>query len=138
MKLFLDTNVLIDFLMMRAPFYEPAAMLVSYASEKRIEICVSALSIVTANFICVEKCKFPKEQFWKRLNFLRAFTSVTPIDSDVVDEAADSEWSDFEDSVQYHSALGVGVDYIVTRNEADFKDSSIPVVSPDEACLRIL
>lgn len=51
MKLFLDTNVLIDFLMERHPFYDAAASLVSYAAENQLEICTSALPIVNANFI---------------------------------------------------------------------------------------
>lgn len=59
MKLFLDTNVLIDFIMERPLFYDAAAMIVSYAFEKKVSICVSTLSIVTANFICVERCKMP-------------------------------------------------------------------------------
>lgn len=59
MKLFLDTNVLIDFILERPLFYQPAAMVISYAVERKIKVCVSALSVVTANFICVERCKMP-------------------------------------------------------------------------------
>ena len=54
MKLFLDTNVLIDFILERPLFYQPVAMIVSYAAERKIEVSVSALSVVTANFISCE------------------------------------------------------------------------------------
>ena len=50
MKLFLDTNVLIDFILERQPFYQAAAMTISYAEENRVQICVSSLSLVTTNF----------------------------------------------------------------------------------------
>ena len=50
MKLFLDTNVLIDFILERQPFYQAAAMIISYAEENKVQICVSSLSLVTTNF----------------------------------------------------------------------------------------
>ena len=53
MKLFLDTNVLIDFILERQPFYQAAAMIISYAEENKVQICVSSLSLVTTNFICI-------------------------------------------------------------------------------------
>ena len=56
MKLFLDTNVLIDFILERQPFYQAAAMIISYAEENKVQICVSSLSLVTTNFICIERC----------------------------------------------------------------------------------
>lgn len=79
MKLFLDTNVLIDFIMERPLFYDAAAMIVSYAFEKKVSICVSTLSIVTANFICVERCKMPMDIFRRKIDFLRAFIEVCSV-----------------------------------------------------------
>ena len=61
MKLFLDTNVLIDFILERQPFYQAAAMIISYAEENKVQICVSSLSLVTTIFICIERCKMPIE-----------------------------------------------------------------------------
>ncbi len=55
MKLFLDTNVLIDFMSERQPYYMPAATLFTFAIEQRCTIAVSSLSMVTANYICCER-----------------------------------------------------------------------------------
>lgn len=134
MKLFLDTNVLIDFLMERHPFYDAAASLVSYAAENQLEICTSALSIVNANFICVERSKMPVRIFRMKMDFLRYFLIVTPVNSFVLDNAYNVAWNDFEDCVQYYSALCEKPEYIVTRNVHDFEASAIPVLSHDEAC----
>lgn len=67
MKLFLDTNVLIDFILERQPFYQAAAMIISYAEENKVQICVSSLSLVTTNFICIERCKMPIEIFRNKI-----------------------------------------------------------------------
>ncbi len=105
MKLFLDTNVLIDFIMERPLFYDAAAMIVSYAFEKKVSICVSTLSIVTANFICVERCKMPIDIFRRKIDFLRAFIEVCSVDSSDIYHSYDAGWKDFEDGVQYYSAI---------------------------------
>lgn len=68
MKLFLDTNVLIDFILERPPFYPAAAMIMSYAFEGKVGICVSSMSVVTTHYICVDRCKMPIEAFPQRLH----------------------------------------------------------------------
>ena len=113
MKLFLDTNVLIDFIMERPLFYDAAAMIVSYAFEKKVSICVSTLSIVTANFICVERCKMPIDIFRRKIDFLRAFIEVCSVDSSDIYHSYDAGWKDFE-------------------------ESAIKVVSTEEACSLLL
>ncbi len=74
------------------------------------------------------------ETFRMKMDFLRRFMVVTPIDSVVVDKAYNAAWKDFEDCIQFYSALCVGSDYIVTRNVRDFERATIPVLSPDDAC----
>lgn len=137
MKLFLDTNVLIDFILERPQFYQPAAMIVSYAAEHRINLCVSALSMVTANFICVERCKMPLELYRRKVDFLRRFIEISSVDSTDIYNSYDSQWKDFEDGVQYYSAVRIGAEYIVTRNAKDFEDDGIKVISAEEVCLLL-
>lgn len=138
MKFFLDTNVLIDFILERPQFYQPAAMIVSYAAEHKIKICVSALSMVTANFICVERCKMPLELYRRKVDFLRRFMDVGSVDSTDIYNSYDSQWKDFEDGVQYYSAVMIVADYIVTRNTKDFEGTDIEVVSAEDACNLLL
>ena len=59
-------------------------------------------------------------------------TTATPVDSDTIDDSIRSEFDDFEDAMQYFSAMRESVDYIVTRNKKDFKAAQIPVFEPQE------
>lgn len=131
MKLFLDTNVLI---LERPLFYQPAAMIVSLAAERKIDICVSALSVVTANFICIERCKMPLDVYRRKVDFLRNFIEVCSVDSSDINSSYEANWKDFEDGVQYFSAIRSGVDYLVTRNVKDFEENDLKVITVDEAC----
>ena len=134
MKLFLDTNVLIDFILERPLFYQPAAMIVSLAAERKIDICVSALSVVTANFICIERCKMPLDVYRRKVDFLRNFIEVCSVDSSDINSSYEANWKDFEDGVQYFSAIRSGVDYLVTRNVKDFEENDLKAITVDEAC----
>lgn len=134
MNLFLDTNVLIDFILERPLFYQPAAMVISYAAERKIEVCVSALSVVTANFICVERCKMPLDVYRRKMDFLRKVIEICSVDSSDINSSYDAKWKDFEDGVQYFSATRAKVDYLVTRNVKDFEESDTKVISTDQAC----
>lgn len=134
MKLFLDTNVLIDFLLERPPFYPAAAMIMSYAFEDKVGICVSSMSVVTTHYICVDRCKMPIEAFRRKMDFLRGFMEVCAVESTDVFKSYDANWKDFEDGVQYHVAIRNGADYLVTRNTKDFEENEIEVISLDWAC----
>ncbi len=134
MKFFLDTNVLIDFIMERLPFYPAAAMIVSCAVDGEVEICVSSMSVVTAKFICVSRCKMPQTMFRKKIDFLRSVMNVCSVDSTDIYHSYDAKWKDFEDGVQYYAAVRYGADYIVTRNVQDFEEGTLPVLSSDDAC----
>ena len=134
MKLFLDTNVLIDFILERPKFYPPAAMIISYAEEEKVEICVSSMSIVTTNFICVERCNMPLDDFRKKMDFLRDFLEICSVDESDVYQSYDKEWKDFEDGVQYFSAKRNGADYLVTRNTKDFEENDLKVIDVEKAC----
>lgn len=137
MKLFLDTNVLIDFILERPKFYPPAAMIISYAVEGKVKICASSISIVNMNFICVERCDMPLAEFRKKMDFLRGLLEICSVDESDIYLSYDKEWADFEDGVQYFSAKRCGADYLVTRNTKDFEENDLKVLEVDEACTLI-
>jgi len=138
MKLFLDTNVLIDFILERPKFYPPAAMIISFAAEGKVKVCASSMSIVTTNFICVERCNMPLEDFRKKMDFLRDFLEICSVDESDVYQSYDNEWKDFEDGVQYYSAQRNGADYLVTRNTKDFEEKGLNVINADEICALLM
>lgn len=130
MKLFLDTNVTPDLLGKREPFFENAARIVSLADQGKAIVAVSALSYATTDYF-LSKLTSPS----KSLESLRKFKTLSEIialDEAIIEKSLNSGFADFEDSLQYFSALKSGCGYIITRNVKDFKNSAIPVITPDE------
>ena len=131
-KVFLDTNVLIDYLARRGQFFQPAAQIVQLGQDRQCELLVSALSFATASFIMESHHKLPNEVIVQKFAQFVKMCNVTPVDSLIIDEAIASRFSDFEDAMQYFSAMRENIDYIVTRNKKDFKAAQIPVFEPQE------
>jgi predicted nucleic acid-binding protein len=130
-RLFLDTNIIIDLLSERQPFYTEAALIFSLADKREIEISVSALSFATTNYILLQSKK--SEEAKQILRKLKLIVKVLSLDEKIVELALnDSDFKDFEDGLQYFTALENGHDVIITRNLKDFKKSRIPVMTADQ------
>ena len=132
MKLFLDANIPIDFMSERLPHYLEAATIFTLAVERKCTIAVSSLSMVTSNYICCDRCNMPLSDWKKKANIMKSFVEVCPVDSEDIFLSCDSDWSDYEDNVQYEVAKRYSCDAIVTRNPRDFIKSDILVLTPDE------
>ena len=132
MKLFLDANILIDFMSERLPHYLEAATIFTLAVEHKCTIAVSSSSMVTSNYICCDRCNMPLSDWKKKVNIMKSFVEVCPVDSEDIFLSCDSDWSDYEDNVQYEVAKRYSCDVIITRNSRDFIKSDIPVLTPDE------
>ena len=129
-KVFIDTNILIDFLGEREPFYDAAARIVSRADRKEIELLVSSLSYATASYILMRYN--PREMVMDKMKKFTPLCTVTGVGMEDVNEALYSVFLDFEDALQYFSALRAEAAVIVTRNKKDFLASALPVYTPDE------
>lgn len=132
---FLDTNVVIDLLDKREGFYPTAVKLFTLAYKGELSLYISPLTYATAAYILR---KHPVEKLRILLANLRKLSHVTLVDERIVDNALTSEFKDFEDALQYYSALKEDVDAIVTRNVKDFSLSKLPVMTPDEFLARYL
>lgn len=132
MRVFLDTNILIDYLAHRQQFYQNAALTISACGDNGFQMLVSALSFATASYIMSEHNKMTSSTI-KTLfdNFIKS-SRVTPVDSQTIDESIVSEFNDFEDAMQYYSALREQADVIITRNKDDYEAAHIPVYEPQE------
>lgn len=131
-KVFLDTNIFIDYLARRGQFFESAAKIIQMGQQHRCEIMVSALSFATASFILETHHKLPNDVIVQKFVMFVKMCNVTPVDSLVIDEAIASQFPDFEDAMQYYSALREGADAIITRNTSDFVSSKIEVYEPQQ------
>ncbi len=131
MKIFVDTNILIDVLARRRPFYADSAAVWTLAEEGRIEGLVSAVSF-TNIFYVVRKLADAKTAR-RTLALLRnAFTPVG-CNGRILNLAMDSDFKDFEDAVQYFSAVQAGAECMISRNPHDFpRTSQCPVLTPAE------
>ena len=126
-KIFLDTNIIIDFLGEREVFYEPAAKIMTLADRKKIKIFTSPSSISNTYYL-LSKYENTKTAMQKIRKF-KVICSISMMDDEVVEKAINSDFKDFEDAMQYFSALASHCDLIVTRNEKDFKNAMIPVMN---------
>ncbi len=130
MKLFLDTNVMLDFLGEREPFYISAAKIATLADKRKLQIIVSALSFATVSYFLTkyEGLKNTKDKLRK----FKIISGICELDELIIEKGLNSDFPDFEDSLQYFSALRAECDIIITRNGKDFKKSQIPIMTPDE------
>ena len=130
MNLFLDTNVLIDLIDKREPFYNDIAVIASMAENKDFKLAASSLSFV--NTVYVVSKNVEAKLVLEALKKLRIICEVSNIDEIVIDKSLISNFNDFEDAVQYFSALHHKSEIILTRNKKDFKNSEIPTMTPSE------
>ena len=128
-RIFLDTNIVIDFLGERKPFYNSTAKVMTLADQKKIEIYISPTTISTAYYILAkfESSKIALEKIRK----FKLISEISIMDDEVVEKAIISDFYDFEDALQYYSALSSNCDFILTRNEKDFKTALIPTLNSD-------
>ena len=130
-KVLIDTNIVIDLLAKRKGFYDEAAELFSLSDKKELKLTISSLTFANTNYV-LAKQKSPK-QAKKILRKFKVLVEIMNLDDKIIELAlSDDEFSDFEDGLQYYSALENGVDLILTRNKKDFKNSKIPVLTAKE------
>jgi len=130
MKIFWDTNVMLDFLGERDPFYISAAKIATLADKRELTIIASALSYATVSYFLTKYEGLEKTK--DKLRKFKVISEICELDELIIEKGLNSDFSDFEDSLQYFSALRTECDTIITRNGKDFKKSQISVMTPDE------
>jgi|SRR5574344_21799 predicted nucleic acid-binding protein len=128
-RIFLDTNVVIDFLCKREPFYKDSVDILMLAYHHKIILYTSSITFSTASYLLRKK---EYNEMLMLLRNLRTLIKVATVDEKVVDSSLISEFNDFEDSLQYYSSLRMKCECIITRNGKDFLSSEISVMSPTE------
>lgn len=130
-RILIDTNILLDYLLTRDPFYEDASNIVSVCVDGKVEGCIAAHSVSNMFFI-LRKDYNSKE----RREILLSLCSIFDIEGiDKVKLMAglqNEEFSDFEDCLQMECAKSFGAEYIVTRNINDYKISEIKAILPKD------
>lgn len=138
LNVFLDTNIIIDFLSNREPFYKDAAIIVSLGVNRKIKLHAAAMSFATTSYILSRNKENDVQMIKKIIGNFCKLCKVNIVDDDCVNFGVSSEFSDFEDAMQFRCAQKAKADIVVTRNTKDFEEATIPVYTPSEFLRKIL
>lgn len=131
MKILIDTNIVLDVMLKRDPFYRASAEILSLAKRNDIEEYVSASAITDIHYLAYRQLR-DKGTVRKLMKDLLTVVSIASVSGQEIENALDLGWSDFEDSVQYSVAFLQEMDGIVTRNTDDYKNAEMKVWKPEE------
>ena len=129
-KLFIDTDIILDILAKREPFYNPAAQLFVLIDEKKVDAYTTP--VVFSNLFYILS-KFKSRNFaHSSLRKLRLLLTIIQVDEKIIDLALNSEFKDFEDAIQYYSAKFNNLEFIITRNVKDFVSKDLMVLTAED------
>ncbi len=129
-NLFVDTIIVIDLLQKREEFFEEAQELFTLADKKQVKLFISSLTIANTHFLLSRY--YNSNDTSKILSKFKVLVEVLPLDNKIIDLALTSDLKDFEDAIQFYTAIEHNTDIIITRNKKDFIKSEIEVASPQE------
>ena len=129
-RIFLDTNVILDLLGERVPFFDSIAKVATLADQKKLTLIVSPLSFTTIDYV-LNKYE-TSESVLNKLRKFKIICEVCEVNEEIIDKALNSNFKDFEDAVQYFTALQSNCSIIITRNGKDFKNATIPIMTAEE------
>ena len=135
-KIFVDTNVIVDLIADRKPFSKFAIELFKKAENKQVYLYTSSHSLATTHYLLKKYLdeKSLREVLYNLLDYIK----IIAVDQDIIKKSLKSKHKDFEDAIQIFCANTVSsMDYIVTRNIKDFRNADIPVYAPDELLEKI-
>lgn len=131
---FVDTDIILDLLTRRDPFYQASARLFSLVEQGEVKACVSSLTFANLFYILRKELSAPKAI--EVLKKLRQLVSMLAVDDKIVAQALDSSFTDFEDAIQYQTALSKGLTCLITRNIKDYRKPVITVCTAEEFLAR--
>jgi predicted nucleic acid-binding protein len=129
-KVFLDADVILDLLTQREPHFAPAAELFLRIQNKELTACSSP--VVIANIFYILSKHLGREQAAQSIRKLRMLVKVLSCGERVIDLALASGFADFEDAIQYCTALEHKIGILITRNVQDYKAAVISIMTPLE------
>jgi predicted nucleic acid-binding protein len=131
---FVDTDIILDLLTKREPFYPHAARLFSGVERQRLKACVSSLIFANLFYILRKQTSAPRAI--EILKMLRRLVTVLPVNDKIIEQSLNSAFTDFEDAIQYHTALSKGIKYLLTRNIKDYRQPTITVCTAEDFLTR--
>jgi len=128
-EIFIDTDVIIDFLIDRKPHSREAAIIFTLIEQKKLRGYVSSLTF--SNLYYVLRKVESHSKVISKLDSISKILTILKVDQQIIKDSIASGFSDFEDSIQYNCALDFKkIDVLITRNTKDYKNSEIPIMTP--------
>jgi len=128
--IFVDTDIVLDLLGNREPFYVYAAELFSQADKGKLQLFVSSLSFANLNYLLSRQ--YSAEQARMKLLKFKTLVTTLSVTDKIVELALSSEFKDFEDGLQYYTASENGIKILLTRNLKDFRTAEIIVMTAEQ------
>jgi predicted nucleic acid-binding protein len=135
-RVLVDTNIVLDFLLQREPFFQDAELLFQAIEAEQIIGYITATTL-TDIFYIARKHTRDIAQARQAVSEILTAMVICPIDRGVLESALDSGFSDFEDAVQIFAAVSQGLEIILTRDQKGFTDSPIPILSIQKLLERL-
>lgn len=134
-KIFVDTDVALDLLSERIPHYTYAAQLFTLADKGELLMYVSSLSFCNLNYLLSRQ--YSQKEARRILNRFKVLVNVLSVDDKVIDLSLNSEFKDFEDAIQYYTAIENNIGTLITRNLKDYRLADITVLTAEDYLLTL-
>lgn len=133
-QLLLDTNIVIDFLNMREPFFESAHLLMALGKFGELDLWISSSQVTGLVYVPSNgERRQELPEVLQQLQSLRTFVNVLATSEREIDAMLGNTWKDPEDFLLYEIALALNADAVISRNQSDFPEGFIPVMDCDES-----
>jgi predicted nucleic acid-binding protein len=129
-SLLIDTIIIVDLLSKRKNFYQEAQELFTLADQQEIKLYISSLTFANTHYLLSKELNSNEAR--KVLIKFKLLVSILPLDEKILELSLSSDFNDFEDAIQYYTALENNINTIITRNKKDFKTSKLPVLTAKE------
>ena len=118
-KILVDTNIVIDLLSKRKEFYKSASRLFTLSENKKIKLAISSLTFANTFYLLSKELDTAKTK--EILRIFKLLVKILPMDDKIIDLSLNSDFKDFEDAIQYYTAIENKLEIIITRSLKDFK-----------------
>lgn len=129
-RIFIDTDIVLDLLLIRTPHYDASSQLFALIESGKVRGAVSVLTFANLHYLL--RRLLSRSETVRSLQKLRLLVQITSLTDKILDEALSSEFEDFEDALQYYSAVEHGLDGFVTRNKRDYRRAALPLYTAEE------
>lgn len=134
-KIFTDNDVVIDFLIKREPFFKEIKTIFQLATEGRLKINISSVTVVNVNYI-IERAETEAKALSKTEKLVQ-LVNILNVGDSTIKKALASNFKDFEDAVQNACAMEANIDTLITRNVKDYRQSSLSIMTPKEFLVKM-